>query len=170
MKKTLAVGNGTYLNWALIVLGIGGAIHLMSVPFALIYRNDALEEIARLSQPQHAEAIQSLEIAAILFMISAIGALLIVLGTIPAVLLVLRCHQTKISVYEDGVNGKGQTGPLGKLFLSPQDFSTSFDDVVGVAVQNNRIVLCTQHASYTCYMKNGNEVSNAIIDAKKTTA
>ena len=69
--------------------------------------------------------------------------------------------RTSISVYEDVVKGSG----LISQFSAPQEFSVSISDIRNVDVlKNTGIVVQTQYAKYTCYMKNAEEVRSKIME------
>ena len=84
---------------------------------------------------------------------------------------------TKISVYEDSIKGNGQTSK----FSQAQEFDIPISNIHNVdVIRNNHankklvfdigIVVYTQHANYTCYMINAQEVRDKImelIDAHK---
>ena len=78
---------------------------------------------------------------------------------------------TKISVFETVVSGSGLTDNP----YTPKDFELAYDKITNVDKQGkDAVIVYTQHAKYTCYCTNPDEISTAINDrlhqAKSTIA
>jgi len=79
-------------------------------------------------------------------------------------------YSTEISVYEGSIKGRGKTAK----FSVPQEFNISIGDIQNVdtikagGARNKDaafgVVVHTQYANYTCYMKNGEEVRDKIME------
>jgi len=149
MNKILASGNGKYCIAGIISYSIGLIIDIFALVFGL--QNMYLYRFRGEAWP-------------ILLVIAGIAGLAYSLYKIAIEAL---AYNTTIAVYENEIKGHGQIGK----FSLPQEFSISISNIHNIDILKGGlnktafgIVVHTQYAKYTCYMKNSDEVRDKIME------
>ena len=94
-----------------------------------------------------------------------LGVFLVTYFIVIVVLITSSIAKTKISVYEDRVEGKG----IGLLMIGQVSFLLEYNQITSVDVKKSLLMLSSSTSCYKCYVKNAAEIQNAILNQRKVS-